>query len=229
MSDPTLPGDASTTAVELRDVTKRYGPTTALDNVTFEVPKGQFAVICGPSGSGKSTLLHLLAALERPTSGHLTVDGHRLDGHPHGLNHHRRHAVGLIFQLHNLVPRLTVRQNVELAMFGTGRRHRDRSAHANELLASVGLAGKERRKPPAMSGGERQRVAIARALANEPALVLADEPTSGLDDDSTRQVLDLLDRLRADNAVTVLAVSHDARLIDRADRVITLVNGAIAS
>jgi len=94
---------------------------------------------------------------------------------------------------------------------------------------AVGLAGKERRKPPPMSGGERQRVAIARALANEPALVLADEPTSGLDDDSTRQVLDLLDRLRADDAVTVLAVSHDARLIDRADRVIRLVSGSIAA
>lgn len=224
MSDESTP-----LAVELLDVTKTYGPTRALDGVSFSVSAGEFTVITGPSGSGKTTLLHLLAALEQPSSGRLTVAGHRLDGHPHGLNHHRRHDVGLVFQLHNLIPRLTVRQNVEIAMFGSHRRHRERARRADELLSLVGLAGKERRTPPAMSGGERQRVAIARALANDPALLLADEPTSGLDDDTTDLVLDLFDRRRADAGTTVLAVSHDARLVNRADRVVQLVDGKVAS
>jgi putative ABC transport system ATP-binding protein len=133
-----------------------------------------------------------------------------------------------VFQLHNLIPRITARQNVELAMFGTHRRARERARRASELLDLVGLAGKERRKPPAMSGGERQRVAIARALANEPAVLLADEPTSGLDDVAAGQVIDVFARLRADQAVTVLAVSHDTRLNSRADRIIKLVEGRVS-
>lgn len=221
--------DRPPVAVELHELTKRYGATTALDRVSLTIPTGEFAVLTGPSGSGKTTMLHLLAALERPTSGQITVAGHRLDGHPHGLNHHRRHDVGLVFQLHNLIPRLTARQNVEIAMFGTRRRRHDRSARADELLELLGLDGKERRTPPSMSGGERQRVAIARALANEPSLLLADEPTSGLDDRSTGVVLDVFDQLRAQRSVTVLAVSHDARLIERAGRRLELVAGSIRS
>jgi putative ABC transport system ATP-binding protein len=218
----------SPNAIEVRDVTKRFGSTVALDHVSFEVPTGEFAVIAGPSGSGKSTLLQLIAALERPTSGEIVVGGHRLDRHAHGLNHFRRLEVGLVFQLHNLIPRITARQNVELPMFGTHRGHRERARRATELLDLVGLAGKERRKPPAMSGGERQRVAIARALANEPAVLLADEPTSGLDDVAAGQVIDTFDRLGADSSVTVLAVSHDTRLNSRANRIIKLVDGRVS-
>jgi putative ABC transport system ATP-binding protein len=217
----------STNAIEVRDLTKRFGGTVALDHVTFDVPTGEFAVVVGPSGSGKSTLLQLIAALERPTSGEIVVGGHRLDRHARGLNHFRRLEVGLVFQLHNLIPRITARQNVELAMFGTHRGHRERARRATELLDLVGLAGKERRKPPAMSGGERQRVAIARALANEPAVLLADEPTSGLDDVAAGQVIDVFARLREDRSVTVLAVSHDTRLNSRADRIIKLVDGHV--
>jgi ABC-type lipoprotein export system ATPase subunit len=219
---------ANANAIEVRDVTKRFGSTVALDHVTFDVPTGEFTVVVGPSGSGKSTLLQLIAALERPTSGEIVVNGHRLDRHARGLNHFRRLEVGLVFQLHNLIPRITARQNVELAMFGTHRRARERARRASELLDLVGLAGKERRKPPAMSGGERQRVAIARALANEPAVLLADEPTSGLDDVAAGQVIDVFARLRADRAVTVLAVSHDTRLNSRADRIIKLVEGRVS-
>jgi putative ABC transport system ATP-binding protein len=218
----------SANAIEVRDVTKRFGGTVALDHVTFDVPTGEFAVVVGPSGSGKSTLLQLIAALERPTSGEIVVSGHRLDRHARGLNHFRRLEVGLVFQLHSLIPRITARQNVELAMFGTHRGHRERARRAIELLDLVGLAGKERRKPPAMSGGERQRVAIARALANEPAVLLADEPTSGLDDVAAGQVIDVFTRLRGDRSVTVLAVSHDTRLNSRADRIIKLIDGRVS-
>jgi ABC-type lipoprotein export system ATPase subunit len=224
---PTDPAPEPELAVDIEGVTKRFGPTVAVDHVSLQVRAGEFAVVVGPSGSGKSTLMHLLAALEKPTSGQLVVHGHRLDRHAHGLNHYRRLEVGLVFQLHNLIPRLTARQNVELAMFGTHRGHRERARRASELLELVDLAGKERRKPPALSGGERQRVAIARALANEPALLLADEPTSGLDDVAATQVIDVFHRLVAERAVTVLAVSHDARLNSRADRTIELVGGQI--
>jgi ABC-type lipoprotein export system ATPase subunit len=225
VSDTPAPSDEL--AVDARGVTKRFGPTVALDDLSLQVRSGEFVAIAGPSGSGKSTLMQLLAALEKPNQGELIVHGHQLDRRAHGLNQYRRLEVGIVFQLHNLIPRLTARQNVELAMFGTHRGHRERARRAKELLESVGLKGKEGRKPPAMSGGERQRVAIARALANEPSLLLADEPTSGLDDVAARQVIDVFDRLVAERSVTVLAVSHDGRLNSRADRVIELVEGRI--
>jgi putative ABC transport system ATP-binding protein len=225
VSEPTTPSDEF--AVDAIGVTKRFGSTTALDGLSLQVRTGEFVAILGPSGSGKSTLMQLLAALEKPSDGQLVVHGHHLDRHARGLNHYRREEVGIVFQLHNLIPRLTARQNVELAMFGTHRGHRERARRATELLEQVGLAGKEGRKPPAMSGGERQRVAIARALANEPTLLLVDEPTSGLDDVAASQVIDVFHRLVAERAVTVLAVSHDLRLNSRADRVVELVDGRI--
>ncbi len=142
----------------------------------------------GPSGSGKSTLLHLLAALDRPDSGTLSVDGIDLT-HLHAPDHYRRQEVGLIFQLHNLLPHLTALQNIEIAMVGTGRRRSEQRARARELLAEAGLRDKGDRHPPQLSGGERQRVAIARALANDPRVLLADEPTGSLDSASVDQVL----------------------------------------
>ena len=219
--------DASTPgpAISVRGVTKRYGDTVALDHFDLDVARGEFAVLVGPSGSGKSTLLNLLAALEQPDEGTIEIMGHRLGRHARHLDHLRRVEVGLVFQLHNLIPRLTARENIEAAMFGTHRSRRQRVARATELLDRLDLAHRANDRPPTMSGGERQRVAVARALANDPRVILADEPTGSLDDDSSDLVLDLFAELRTAGA-TILAVSHDARLDRRADRLVQLVDGA---
>lgn len=210
--------------VVVRDLVRTYGDTTVLDGVSFEVAAGEFVTISGPSGSGKTTLLHLLAALEHPDAGTIRIAG--LDvAHIHRLTSYRREEIGLVFQLHNLIPRLTARQNVAVAMFGTGRGRRDRASRAEELLATVGLEDRVDAKPPKLSGGERQRVAVARALANEPKLLLADEPTGSLDDESAALVLDVFDDLRSRSGLTMLAASHDPRLNERSDRLLRLADG----
>jgi putative ABC transport system ATP-binding protein len=214
------------TVITVRNLTKRYGHTDVLTGVDLTIARGEFAVLVGPSGSGKSTVLHLLAALEPADSGELTVDGRRIGHHVGHLNRFRREEVGIIFQLHNLIPRLTARENIEAAMFGTHRSRRRRRERADELLAGLDLLEQAEDHPATMSGGERQRVAVARALANEPAVLLADEPTGSLDDLSADLVLDLLAR-RAADGTTILAVSHDDRLNRRADRLIELVDGRV--
>ena len=215
---------ADGTAISAKEVTKRYGRVAVLNGIDLQVTRGEFAVLTGPSGSGKSTLLHLVGALEPPDSGELVVAGHRLGHHSLHLSRFRRNDVGIIFQLHNLIPRLTARENVEAAMFGTGRGHRQRVARATELLERLDLVDRASDRPATMSGGERQRIAVARALANEPKIVLADEPTGSLDDDSADLVLELFAELVA-TGITVLAVSHDDRLNQRADRLIPIVDG----
>ncbi len=228
MSSTTPPTDSP--GIVVRNVSKRYGRTVALDHVDLEVARGEFAVLAGPSGSGKSTLLNLLAALEKPDTGTIEVGGHLLGRHARHLNHLRRVEVGLVFQLHNLIPRLTALQNIEAAMFGTHHGRKARVARAHALLDRLDLSHRANERPPTMSGGERQRVAVARALANEPEVILADEPTGSLDDESADLVLDLFDELRAGGA-TILAVSHDARLDRRGDRIVSItdLNCAIQS
>jgi putative ABC transport system ATP-binding protein len=217
------PADA-TPAILVRGLTKRYGRTEVLHGIDLSVARGEFAVLVGPSGSGKSTVLHLLAALEPADTGEIVVAGQRLTHHVGHLNHFRRDQVGIVFQLHNLIPRLTARENVEAAMFSTHRGHRRRTERATELLDQLDLADRADEHPATMSGGERQRVAVARALANEPAVLLADEPTGSLDEDSAAIVLAMFaERVAA--GTTVLAVSHDDRLNERADRLIEVVDG----
>jgi putative ABC transport system ATP-binding protein len=210
-------------AILVRDVSKRYGRTVALNHIDLEVARGEFAVLAGPAGAGKSTLLNLLAALEKPDTGTIEVGGHKLGRHGRHLNHLRRVEVGLVFQLHNLIPRLTARENIEAAMFGTHHSRKQRVARATELLERLDLAHRAGDRPPTMSGGERQRVAVARALANEPGVILADEPTGSLDDESADLVLDLFDELK-DRGSTILAVSHDNRLDARGDRVLSITD-----
>ncbi len=142
-------------------------------------------------------------------------------------NRYRRETIGLVFQLHDLLPHLDAQQNVELPMFSTGRSLRQRRDDAVELLEAVGLAGKEHRRPPQLSGGERQRVAVARALANRPNILLADEPTGSLDSAAVVQVLDLLARLRAERALTIVLVTHDDAVAAVADRRVAMVDGAV--
>jgi len=206
--------------------TFEQGRLRAVDSVDLEVWPGEFVAIVGPSGCGKSTLLNLIAALDLPDSGHIHVAGHDLDERE-DLNGFRSRRVGLVFQLDNLLPGLTARENVAAPMFGTGLRRRDRRARSLELLELVGLTDRADTRPPQLSGGERQRVAMARALANRPPLLLADEPTGRLDSTTSTQVMELLEDLRRDHGVTLLIVTHDPQVAALADRVVHMLDGHI--
>jgi putative ABC transport system ATP-binding protein len=226
VSEPTSP--APTPAVQVEGLRKSYdgGTVIALDGLDLTVRQGEIVAIMGPSGSGKSTLLHLLAALDRPDSGHLSVEGTDL-AHLRHPDRYRQRVVGLVFQLHNLLPHLTCLQNVEIPMMGTGRRRAEQRTRALHLLAETDLADKARRYPPKLSGGERQRVAIARALANEPRVLLADEPTGSLDSASVGRVLGLFRQLRDEHDVTIVMVTHDPEVAAAADRTVTLRDGRV--
>lgn len=216
-------------AIELVEVTKTFdeGIVRALDGLSLRVERGECVAVTGPSGCGKSTMLHLIAALDRPTSGTIRIAGHDLARLRDRASYRRRHT-GLVFQFHNLLPQLSAVGNVEIAMFGSGRPRAERRARAMALLADVDLRGLELRPPTKLSGGERQRVAIARALANEPDLLLADEPTGSLDERSVGRLLDLLGSLRAARPeLTVVLVTHDARVAASAGRVIRLRDGRV--
>lgn len=216
------------TAIELIGVTKTFdrGLVHALDNVSLTIRAREWVALTGPSGSGKSTLLHLLAALDEPTAGQIVVNGRRLS-EVSNINDYRRHEVGLVFQLHNLLPNLNAIQNVEIAMLGTGTGHREGTERAHALLSDVGLTARETLRPPELSGGERQRVAIARALANGPSILLADEPTGSLDSSSAASVLELFARIRNDRKLTILLVTHDAQVATAADRVVLMRDGKV--
>jgi putative ABC transport system ATP-binding protein len=218
--------------VELSSVTKVYDAPLAqpaLDAVSLRIPSGEVTAIRGPSGSGKSTLLHLIAGLDRATSGSIRVD--RLDITHLGetaLARFRRRTIGLIFQFFNLLNNLTALDNVLIPAQLVGMNRRSALQRAQELLEQLDIVECADAYPARLSGGQRQRVAIARALINRPALLLADEPTGALDTRSGEQVLDLFRDLRSAGQ-TIVLVTHDARLAERyADRVITLVDGAIA-
>jgi putative ABC transport system ATP-binding protein len=199
----------------------------ALNGLSLRIEQGESVAVTGPSGCGKSTMLHLIAALDRPTSGTIRVGGADLASQKDLPGYRRRH-IGLVFQLHNLLPQLSAIQNVEVAMFGTGLTRGQRRDRACALLTDVGLADIQKRPPTKLSGGERQRVAIARALANEPELLLADEPTGSLDERSVDLVLDLFSRLRAERpGMTMIIVTHDIRVAGTADRIIWLRDGRV--
>lgn len=214
--------------VQLRGVVKTFegGRMRALDGADFDVAAGEFVAVVGPSGCGKSTLLHLIAALDRPDSGTIIVNGEDL-AEERNLSRHRSREVGLVFQLDNLLPTLSTSENVQVPMFETGLPAGERRKRARELLALVDLTGKERNRPGELSGGERQRVAIARALANEPAIVLMDEPTGRLDSASGRRIFDLMDELRKRRGLTVILVTHDPSVAARADRIVEMLDGRV--
>jgi putative ABC transport system ATP-binding protein len=217
-------------AIRAVNVVKDFdgGAVRALNGVTLEVRQQEFVAITGPSGCGKSTLLHLFAALDTPTSGSIAVNGHDLQSQL-DLDRYRRKEIGLVFQLHNLLPHLTALQNVEVAMFSNGMSHAQQRSRALELLAAVDLSAKARVKPPKLSGGERQRLAVARALSNDPSILLADEPTGSLDTASVQSLLALLARLRQERGLTIVLVTHDAGVAAAADRVIHIVDGRVVN
>jgi ABC-type lipoprotein export system ATPase subunit len=215
--------------VETRDLVKVYGDGSqvrALDTVNMRIAEREFIGVMGPSGSGKSTLLNMIGALDRPTAGQVLVEGQDLAS-VRNLDTFRARKVGFIFQLHNLIPTLTARENVEVPMMGQsmgrGKRHR----RAKELLALVELADRMDHLPNQLSGGERQRVAVARALANKPAIVLADEPTGDLDSESGAAVMELMHELNHDLGTTFIVVTHDPAVARQTDRVLIMRDGRI--
>jgi len=215
--------------VETRDLVKIYGDgaeVRALDGVNMRVARGEFISVMGPSGSGKSTLLNMIGALDRPTSGKVLVNGQNL-AEVRDLDTFRARTVGFVFQLHNLIPTLTARENVEVPMMGQPVSHRERRRRAEELLELVGLANRMDHLPNQLSGGERQRVAIARALANQPALVLADEPTGDLDSQRGAEVIALMHRLNHELGTTFIVVTHDSAVARKTDRILIMRDGRI--
>lgn len=215
--------------VVVRDLVKVYregGEVWALNGLTMTVSRGEFVAIMGPSGSGKSTLLHILGALDRPTSGEVWVNGQNL-ARIRDLDTFRARTVGFVFQLHNLIPTLTARENVEVPMIGQPISRRERRRRAEELLERVGLRDRMNHLPSQMSGGERQRVAIARALANCPILLLADEPTGNLDSQSGAEIVALLRELNRDLGMTIILVTHNPWVARSADRILLMRDGRI--
>lgn len=209
-------------------LSKRFRDRAVLDALQLDVAAGEYVAIVGESGSGKSTLLNLIAGLERPDAGHVRIDGidvAALSDTDRTLT--RRAKLGFVFQAFHILPHLTVLQNVELPLVLLGDDPERRSARAIELLAAVGLAGREASMPMELSGGELQRVAVARALVHRPALVLADEPTGNLDSVSSQQVMRLFRDLVDAHHQTVVLVTHDMNVAAHADRVLKVRDGRI--
>jgi putative ABC transport system ATP-binding protein len=220
----------STTLLLAEALVKTYeqGRVRALDHLDLSISRGEFVSIMGPSGSGKSTLLHMLGALDRPDSGRVVLEGVDLSKEPR-LDRIRARSIGFVFQLHNLMPTLTAVQNVELALVPQGLSRREQTQRAQQALKTVGLADRTSHRPPQLSGGQRQRVAIARALVHHPKLILADEPTGDLDQAAGQQILDQLQSLREQHDLTLVLVTHDSQVAARADRLVRLVDGRVAS
>lgn len=219
--------------LRVTSLSKQFGSgdtaVQAVHDVNFEVPDGQFASIVGRSGSGKSTLLALLGALDKPTDGHIVVDGQDLTTlSDHALIDYRCKAIGFVFQGYNLVPNLTAIENVMLPMEFARVPKKQRLERASHLLEQVGLdAGQRQRKPGKLSGGQQQRVAIARALANKPKLILADEPTGNLDASTGKMIFDLLHSLSRTEHTTILVVTHDLSIAGKTDATFQLADGKL--
>ncbi|HXG44454.1 MAG TPA: ABC transporter ATP-binding protein [Gemmatimonadales bacterium] len=217
--------------IRCQHLTKHYlsagRPLVVLKDITLEIAAGSVVAIAGPSGSGKTTLLALLAGLDRPTAGEVWVDGRNLAAlDEDALARFRGEQVGFVFQSFHLIPTLTARENVQVPLELRGE---EAEARARELLARVGLAGREHHYPAQLSGGEQQRVAVARAFSNRPKLLFADEPTGNLDRQTGATVIELLLELNREFGTTTVLVTHDIELARRAGRVIRLLDGRVVA
>lgn len=216
-------------------VTKQYqmgsDTVTALEDVTLDIPDGQFVAVVGPSGSGKSTFLHLLSAMDRPSRGTVQVGDWNLSVLDRSQQAaFRRTMVGIIFQQFHLVPTMTARENVALPLILAGEAPKNRRGRADEALDMVGLGDRLDHRPSELSGGEQQRVAVARALVTDPPLLLADEPTGNLDSDTGMQIIDLLETVHREQERTVMVVTHHFQEIEHVtERVLNLQDGRVVS
>ncbi|MFO1497940.1 MAG: ABC transporter ATP-binding protein [Verrucomicrobiota bacterium] len=218
--------------VQVRQLSKIYRQgdieVTALNQISLDIARGEFLTLMGPSGSGKSTLLHILAGIDRPTSGECQVQGIEVSGlSESALADWRNQNVGFVFQTFNLIPVLTAAENVELPLLLTRLSHRQRRAQVTAALELVGLADRMRHLPRQLSGGQEQRVAIARALVTDPSLIVADEPTGNLDSHSAQEVLGILQSLRQAAGKTVIMVTHDPKAAAFGTRTIHLEKGEL--
>ncbi len=220
--------------ISVKNIHKTYNektvPVHALRGVDLEISEGEFTAIVGPSGSGKTTLLNIIGGLDRPTEGDIRLDQTELSAlNENQLIEFRKNNIGFIFQSYNLIPVLTSKENVEFVMLLQNRPKKEMETRAKELLNAVGLSDKLDQRPAQLSGGQQQRVAVARALASKPRFVLADEPTANLDSKSTADLLDIMAKLNQEEQITFVFSTHDNRVIERAKRVVTMVDGKIES
>ena len=216
--------------LETKNLCKTYGEgdtlVKALDNVSFSVEQGEFIAIVGPSGSGKSTLLHILGGVDVPTSGEVIINGTKIsDLDETALAIFRRRQIGLIYQFYNLIPILTVEENLTLPLLLDGRKPDQKQIEM--LVEKLGLENRLKHLPNELSGGQQQRVSIGRALLNSPALLLVDEPTGNLDSENSKEIIKLLRQFNKENKQTVIIITHDERIALSADRVIEINDGKI--
>ncbi len=219
--------------IKTLDLEKIYNsthvPVKALNKVNLEIEKGEFTAIVGPSGSGKTTLLNIVGGLDKPTAGKVFIDDEEINTmKDNKLINFRLRNIGFVFQSYNLIPVLTAKENVSFIMLLQKKSKKEMDRRAEELLREVGMADKFDVRPNKLSGGQQQRVAVARALASRPKFILADEPTANLDTASAFNLLDIMARLNREEHITLIFSTHDQRVIERARRVITLVDGAIS-
>lgn len=222
------------TVIDAHDISRIYNPDTipvyAVNNVHLHLEKGEFTALVGPSGSGKTTLLNLIGGLDRPDSGHIFIQGQDITMLSSAkLIDFRLHHIGFVFQSFNLIPVLTAKENVEFIMLLQGISSSERNKRIQQIFREIGMEDKMNVRPSQLSGGQQQRVAVARALASRPQFILADEPTANLDSKSAANLLDLMAQLNKEEQITFLFSTHDQRVIERARRVITLVDGKISS
>ncbi len=220
--------------IEIKDLRKTYNESEvkvhAVNGVTLDFEQGEFAAIVGPSGSGKTTLLNMVGGLDEPTSGEVIVGGIKMnDLKGAALTDFRLNNIGFVFQSYNLIPVLTAKENTEFVMLLQGKSKEECDSRTEELLKSVGLGERMNARPAKLSGGQQQRVAVARALASKPKFILADEPTANLDSTSTETLLDIMEKLNKDENITFVFSTHDARVVKKARRVITIEDGKIIS
>jgi putative ABC transport system ATP-binding protein len=222
------------TIIDTHNISKIYNPETipvyAVNNVHLHIEKGEFTALVGPSGSGKTTLLNLIGGLDKPDEGNVIVDGTDITRlSPGRLIDFRLRNIGFVFQSFNLIPVLTAKENVEFIMLLQGMKKKEREKRVHQLFKQIGMEDKTHSRPSQLSGGQQQRVAVARALASKPQFVLADEPTANLDSASASNLLDIMLLLNKEENMTFIFSTHDQRVIERARRVIKLVDGKIFS
>jgi putative ABC transport system ATP-binding protein len=214
------------------DVTKTYQdngvPVEALRGIDLTISKGEFTAIVGPSGSGKTTFLNIISGLDSPSTGRVWLDGRELSAlSGRELSDTRRDRIGFIFQAYNLIPVLSVAENVEYIMLLQGIDQNERRQRVERILEELGLGGMSDRRPPQLSGGQQQRVAVARAIVSRPALILADEPTANLDSKTAMDLIDMMRKMNEESGITFLFSTHDERVMRGARRLVTLTDGKV--